>query len=370
MLSSPAYTGPAEPMASVAAFLASRGHEVELATDSVRPGDLRARLAERGFRLRDDLALSTRGFPPTVLGDARRLARIGRDFDVVHAHFSNDHAAALLGLRHRRAGPRLVRTVHSARSLEGRLLQGVAHRRTDGLIAVCEAHARLLVERFGVPAWRVLASRGAVDATFFTPEGPDLRGELGLAPFQPVAGIVSRVKPGRRHAELVRAFRIVLARIPEARLVVVGRGEGLADLRDLVAAEGLERAVLFAGYRQGEALAAAYRTLDVKVLLAEGNDGSCRSLLEAMACGRPGVAYRFGAPAEAIADGATGLLVEEGDVAGLGAALGLLLAEPERARALGRAARERMRTRFTESGRGEEVERFLLGLLARPPAVL
>lgn len=370
LLSSPAWTGPAEPMASVADALRRRGHEVEIAVDARRPGDLRERLRALGFALRDDLVLSTKGFPPSLLGDARRLARIGPGFDVVHAHFSNDHAAALLGLRGRRERPRLVRTVHSARSLADRPLQGLAHRRTDGLIAVCEAHARLLRERFRVDPRRVLATRGAVDAERFAPEGPDLRAELGLAPGQPVAGIVSRVKPDRRHAELVEAFRLVADRLPEARLLVVGRGEGLEELRLRVARLGLEREVVFAGYRTGAELGAAYRTLDVKVLLAEGNDGTCRALLEAMACGRPGVAYRFGAPAETIVDGATGLLVEEGDVPALAGALVELLAAPGRARALGAAARQRVRELYTPAARAEAVERFLAELRQLPPAVL
>ena len=373
LLSSPVWTGPAEPMTSVAAHLRSRGHQVEIAVDARRAGDLRARLCSLGFTVRGDLALTTRGFPPPLLADARRLARIGPGFDVVHAHFSNDHSAALLGLalgggRHER--PRVVRTIHSARSLEDRFLQGFAHRRTDGLVAVCEAHARLLRERFRVPEERILATRGAVDSAAFTPDGPDLRGELGLAPGQPVVGIVSRVKPDRRHGELVEAFRLVVQRLPDARLLVVGRGEGLHDLRARVAQRGLDRAVVFAGYRSGPALAAAYRTLDVKVLLAEGNDGTCRALLEAMASGRPGVAYHFGAPAESIVNGATGLLVEQGDVPALASALAELLAAPARARALGAAARERMRRYFTEAERGSAVERFLEGLLSLPPAVL
>jgi len=370
LLSSPVWTGPAEPMASVAGYLRSRGHEVEVAVDARRPGDLRARLRALGFAIRDDLALSTKGFPPALLGDARRLADLGRRFDVVHAHFSNDHVAALVGLWRRRERPRVVRTVHSARSLRRRLMQGWAHRRTDGLVTICADHARILAERFRVPEERILATGGAVDAEAFRPDGPDLRGALGLEPGQPVAGIVSRVKPGRGHAELLAAFRTVADRIPEARLLVVGRGEGLPEVRERAAQLGLEREVVFAGYRTGSELAAAYRTLDVKVLLAEGNDGTCRALLEAMACGRPGVAYRFGAPAETILDGATGALVTEGDVPGLAEALVGLLGAPERARAMGAAAREHVRTHCTEAARGEAVERFLLRLLELPPAVV
>jgi glycosyltransferase involved in cell wall biosynthesis len=320
-----------------------------------------------GFNLRLDLTLSTKAGPLAYWKDVRALRRAARDLDLVHAHFSNDHALAVLALRGRRTA-RVVRTVHSSRSLRDRAFQGPIHRRTDGLIAVCGEHARLLAERFRVDPRRVLASRGAVDPAAFSPDGPDLRAELGLAPGQPVAGIVSRVKPDRRHADLLRAFELVARRMPEARLVVVGRGEGLEDARAQAARAGLGRQVIFAGYRTGPELAAAYRTLDCKVLLAEGNDGSCRALLEAMACGRPGVAWRFGAPAEAILDGETGLLVRDGDVPGLAGALLELLGAPERARRLGAAARARMLERYGEEGRALEVEAFLEHVRALPPA--
>jgi len=367
LLSSPVWTGPAEPMASVARELARRGHRVEVAVDSRRSGDLRDRLRSAGLSVRGDLVLSTRSGPLAFLADARRLRNLRGEFDVLHANFSHDHGIALLAWRGRRRG-RVVRTVHSARSLEPRLLQGTAHRRSDGLVAVCEAHARVLRERFRVPEERVVAVRGAVDLSGLAPEGPDLREELEIPAGAPVAGIVSRVKPDRRHADLVDAFRRVADRIPEARLLVVGRGEGLDALRARVAGLGLDRQVVFAGYRTGPGLAAAYRTLDVKVLLAEGNDGTCRALLEAMACGRPAVAYRFGAPGETVLDGVTGLLVETGDIGGLASSLLEILGAPARARAMGAAARERVAALHTEAARGEAVERFLLEILRLPPA--
>jgi glycosyltransferase involved in cell wall biosynthesis len=287
-------------------------------------------------------------------------------FDVVHANFSHDHLLALLALW-RRGPRRVLRTVHSSRSLEPRLLQGVGHRATDGLVAVCEAHARILEERFRIAPERILTTRGAVDAEAFPPDGEDLRAGLAIEPGAPVAGIVARVKEGRRVEDLVDAFRTVADRIPEARLVLVGRGEAMEALRVRVAHRGLQREVIFAGYRTGPELAAAYRTFDVNVLLGEGNDGTCRALLEGMAAGRPGVAYRFGAPAEAIVDGVTGLLVEHGDVAALAGALLELLGSPSRARALGGAARERMRTLYTGRARGEAIAAFMGRVLALPP---
>ena len=366
LLSSPVWTGPAEPMASVARELTRRGHHVEVAVDSRREGDLRERLAALGFPPRADLSLSTQGGPLDFLRDLARLRRAARDFDVVHANFSHDHTLALLAVA--RASTRVVRTVHSARSLADRGLQGWAHRHTDGLVAVCEAHAAILRERFAIPAERVAAVRGAVDADAFSPDGPDLRAELGIPADAPVAGIVSRVKPDRRHAELVLAFQPVARRLPEARLVVVGRGEGLDDLRAHVSRSGLGDRVVFAGYRRGPELAAAYRTFDVKVLLAEGNDGTCRALLEGMAAGRPGVAWAFGAPAESIVHGETGLLAPPDDVTALGEAIGDVLSRPDRGRSLGAAARRRMPALYTEEARGRAVEAFLARVRQLPPA--
>jgi glycosyltransferase involved in cell wall biosynthesis len=366
LLSSPAWTGPAEPMTSVARQLVRRGHHVEVAVDGRREGDLRERLAAEGFPPRNDLALSTKGGPIEIVRDIPRLRRAARDFDVVHANFSHDHALAVLAVD--RGATRVVRTVHSSRSLADRGLQGLIHRRTDGILAVCEAHAAIVRERFRIPAERVGIARGAVDAEVFRPEGPDLRAELGIAPDAPVAGIVSRVKPDRRHSELVDAFGRVASRLPDARLVIVGRGEGLPDLRAHVERRGLADRVIFAGYRRGPELAAAYRTLDAKVLLAEGNDGTCRALLEGMACGRAGVAWAFGAPAESIVHGATGLLAPPGDVAALGDAIADVLSLPDRGRAMGLAARERMRSGFTEEARGRAVEAFLERVRRLPPA--
>lgn len=367
LLSSAWWTGPAEPVASLALALRARGHAVDVAVETAREGNLVERLRALGLTGPEGLALSSKSGPLAYLRDLRRLGALARGYDVLHANFSHDHVLALMALR-RRAGRRVVRTVHSARSLREQAAQRVAHRASDGLVAVCEAHARALEERFRIPPERILATRGAVDAASFRPGGPDLRAELGVAAGAPVAGLVARIKPGRGHDDLVDAFRIVADRLPDARLVLVGRGEGEEAIRVRIAHRGLQRQVVFAGYRTGPELAAAYRTLDVVVLLAEGNDGTCRALLEGMASGRPGVAYRFGAPAESIVDGTTGLLVPEGDVPALAAALVELLGAPARARAMGAAARERMATLFTEEARGEAVERFLLRILALPPA--
>jgi glycosyltransferase involved in cell wall biosynthesis len=161
---------------------------------------------------------------------------------------------------------------------------------------------------------------------------PGLRGEWGVPEDAPLAGIVARMKPERLHDRLLEAWRLV--KTPGARLVLVGRGEDEPRLRAL-APEG----VVFGGYRTGPGLVDAYRALDAAVWLREGNDGACRGVLEAMACGVPVIAGNDGAPPELV--GETGLVVDPRSPAGIAAALDRLLGGLSLARRLGAAARAR-----------------------------
>jgi glycosyltransferase involved in cell wall biosynthesis len=76
-------------------------------------------------------------------------------------------------------------------------------------------------------------------------------------------------------------------------------------------------------------------------------EGTPVAVLEAGAAGLPVVATRHEGIADVVVDGETGLLVEEGDVDGMGDALVELLTDPERARRIGRAARERVELLFS-----------------------
>src|SRR5512138_1149258 len=123
LLASGRWSGPAEPMASVARELARRGHVVELAVDTDPQHTLAQELRERGFTVRDDLSLSTKAGALAFLRDLRRLSALAPGFDILHANFSHDHLLALLALW-RRGPRRVVRTIHSSRSLEPRAAQG------------------------------------------------------------------------------------------------------------------------------------------------------------------------------------------------------------------------------------------------------
>src|SRR5262249_11375313 len=155
----------------------------------------------------------------------------------------------------------LVRTVHHRRAAHAGPAARWLLRRTDALIAVSGGIAARL-RTTGAPAAQVTVVPGAVDADRFTPaaDGAPVRLGLGLGD-APTVGCVARMVPKRGHDVLLRAMAQVRDRMPEVRLVLVGRGEGRPVLENLVGELGLEKAVVFAGYR-GADLPAVLAALD------------------------------------------------------------------------------------------------------------
>lgn len=368
MVSSSSRTGPAEGLISLAHELRALGLDAHFAGDTVRPGEnLGAHLAHAGVPWVTDLRLSRKVRLGDVLHDVALLALA--PFDLLHAAFAHDHMVSLWAKR-RAKNPdlRVVRAAQRRADVEpglfGRRLWAL--KRSDGVLVHCESYRKLLLQH--LKPERVAFVPGSVDAGVFTPgSAPELRARWGVPGDAPLAGIVARMKPERGHRELLNAFVRVLREVPDAWLVLVGRGEDEEPLRAVVRELAISDRAVFGGYLRGPALIDAYRALDVAVWLREGNDGACRGVLEAMACGVPVVAGSEGAPAELVRDGLDGRIVDPSDPDAIGRALVELLRDLDRARALGRAARQRAES-FTPRRAAEETLAFWRRIRDLPPA--
>jgi glycosyltransferase involved in cell wall biosynthesis len=355
------WTGSADPALDLTRTLKDRGHAVWFAC--VRGDVLERHVRDAGVELVESLSLERTARPWRLgaqIGALRRVLR-ERSIDVVHAHQTHDHWLAALA----RTGTavRLVRTVHHRRAVhDGRAARWLLGR-ADAVIAVSEGIAGRL-RAAGVPDTRVTVVPGAVHVERFTPsaDGRSVRAELGLDA-APLAGCVARMVPGRGHDVLLRAMARLHARMPEARLVLVGRGEHRPALEALVADLGLGSTVVFAGYR-GTDLPETLAALDCLVLLGTGSEESCRAVLEGMAAGRAIVAAPVGAVPEIVAEGETGWLVEPAPEP-VAARLEAVLRDAARARLMGAAGRCRVERLFTPSRRAALVEAVYAQVLAK-----
>jgi glycosyltransferase involved in cell wall biosynthesis len=354
------WTGSAEPVIRLLLGLRARGHRVLL---GLIPGDrFEQKAREAGLEPLPGLSLEVRGNPVHALADLRRVRQAVRAerVDVVHAHHSHDHWLGWLG----RGPAGLVRTFHNRRAVRRDWPSSWLYRRTDALIAVSREIEERLRRVDGPPA-RLHRVDGVVDlARFESGDGAAIRAEFALGR-APVLGCVARLAPRRGHELLIRGFQQLLPEYPHARLLLVGKGEARTRLEALVSGLGLTREVLFAGYRDAD-LPAVLQALDAFALMGAGSDESCRAALEAMAAGRPVVGRRVGALPETVVHGVTGLLVDDDRPESVAEALRALVAQPERAAAMGRAGRERARALFGADAHAAQVERVYRRVLAAP----
>ena len=354
------WTGSADPIIRLAKGLEEQGHRVLL---GVTPGDrFEAKALEAGIALVPGLALDARFSPIALLQDIARLRRLVRDqrVDVIHAHHSHDHWLATLA----RGPAAVIRTFHNVRAVRRRWPASALYRRLDGAIAV----SRQIWQRcreVGIPAERLWTIGGVVDLGRFTPDadGREIRREFDLGA-GPVVGSVARLAPNRGHELLIRGFARLLARLPEARLLLVGKGETLPRLEALVQGLGLSGKIVFTGYRDHD-LPQVLAALDCFALMGAGSDESCRAALEAMAAGKPVVARRVGALPETIVDGETGVLLGEDRPEALAQALLALLGDPERACRMGKEGRRQAEALFNPARRVRQVEQVYLTVLHR-----
>ena len=162
-----------------------------------------------------------------------------------------------------------------------------------------------------------------------------LRTLLNISPGEILIGTVGRLAPEKGHIDLVRAFRIALAREKSLRLVIVGEGPMRGRIEEEVASAGLMGRVHLPGsLLHTSSLISAFDLF----VLPSLREGLPLSLLEAMTAGLPCIATPVGSVGEVIEDGVTGRLVSPGDPQGIADAILKLLASPgERARLAARA---------------------------------
>lgn len=107
---------------------------------------------------------------------------------------------------------------------------------------------------------------------------------------RPCIGTLAGLRPEKNVARLIRAFA-ALRRLHDARLLIVGGGPLMSDLKELVSRLGVSDDVEFTGYLKDPAV--RLREFDIFALPSD-TEQSPNAMLEAMALGMPVVATRVG----------------------------------------------------------------------------
>ncbi|MDQ0947884.1 starch synthase [Streptomyces phaeochromogenes] len=281
--------------------------------------------------------------------------------ELVHSHtwYANlaGHMAKLLyGIPH-------IMTAHSLEPLRpwkaeqlggGYALSSWAERSAieaaDAVIAVSTAMREDILGCYpSLDPAKVRVVHNGIDTSLYTPDhGTDVIDRIGLDLARPYVLFVGRITRQKGVPQLLRAVRDI---DPAAQVVLCAGAPDTPEIDQ----EFRELFQELSGVREGvHWIPQMLPRPDVIQLLTHAAVFVCPSVyeplgivnLEAMACGTAVVASRVGGIPEVVADGETGLLVSveesaEENVAQLARALDSLLADPQAARRMGEAGRER-----------------------------
>ncbi|HEU5005784.1 MAG TPA: D-inositol-3-phosphate glycosyltransferase [Jatrophihabitantaceae bacterium] len=266
-------------------------------------------------------------------------------YDVIHSHYWLSGQVGWLARE--RWGVPLVHSAHTLGKVKNALLadgdvpepaarligedQVVAE--ADRLIASTDEEAQQLIELYGADPAQVRTIAPGVDLDTFTPgDAAEARARLGLRADVPTLLFVGRIQPLKAPDVLLRAAAILRHELPGLQVVVLGApsGSGLDEphwLSGLAADLGLADIVRFAPPAARDVVADYYRAADLTVVPSY-NESFGLVALESQACATPVVAASVGGLTTAVADGASGVLVDGHDPQLWAKLLGDLLRTP------------------------------------------
>jgi glycosyltransferase involved in cell wall biosynthesis len=170
-----------------------------------------------------------------------------------------------------------------------------------------------------------------------------VKNELGLNGVYPILVNVARLAPVKGQKELLEAMPHILRRFPEAKLLLAGDGPLLEELSQLRNNLRLQKQVYLLGRRDDIAALLASSDIFVFSSYYEGLPGA---VIEAMAAGKPVVAFNIPALREIIQNNLNGILVSGRDVPGLAGAVIKIAEERQEALDMGEQARDIARHHF------------------------
>ncbi len=225
-----------------------------------------------------------------------------------------------------------------------RLIERVANRLTDLVIANGEAVRVDAIRQERLPPEKIIVIRNGIDARRFDlPFDRRFRRELGVRTDGPVVAVIANMLASKGHGVFLEAWKSVMSRHPKAAALLVGDGPLRAELEARAAADGAAFSIIFLGTRRD--VPQVLSAVDI-VAHPSLEEGSANAILEAMAAAKPVIATAVGGNVEAVVHERTGLLVPPSDAAALAKAICWLIENPDNACALGRAGRQRVADRY------------------------
>lgn len=205
------------------------------------------------------------------------------------------------------------------------------------IITVSNAMRQAIIDK-GVKAEKVVTVYNAVD-------GEALANIPAINIPKNTIIFIGRFVPHKHVNDLIAAFALVIKKIPNAKLLLIGSGPEEKELKHLTQDYNLKRQVTFETSAESNTAIGMLKSAEV-LALPSTREGFGIVLAEAGAVGVPVIAYDIPAVREVVIDKKTGLLVEHTPQA-LSTAIVDILQHPKKARIMGTTAIKYINEKFS-----------------------
>lgn len=233
------------------------------------------------------------------------------------------------------------------------------------IIAVSKATAK----RFNSSKVEIIYN--AIDVKRFNPDtdNNEIRKEFNMPSRQTgkndiLIGTIGQLIPKKGQKEFLNAASGILKIYPKIKFIIVGNGNKKykEELEELCRSLNISQSIIFTGFRDD--VPAIMSALDIFVLATSYPEGLCRTILEAMACGKPVITTNVGSNPEALINGVTGILLPPpGSPSLLKDAILKLIKDEQKRKEMGEKGRERAVELFNIETHIREIEKLYLDLL-------
>lgn len=352
----------------LAAMLHEQGCEVHVAArdNLAEKNGLKLDFAERVF----DVPFQRSPFSPKNLKAYRQLKRIidQGGYDVIHCNTPVGGVLGRLAARNaRKRGTRVLYTAHGFHFYQGAPkknwliwypVEKLMCRFTDTLITITEEDYALAAEKFPVQVARIhgVGANSQKYQKLSPEECASLRQQLGFHPAEKLVLCTGELLPNKNQITAIRAMKTVTEQLPEAKLLLAGNGPTLPELQAEVAALGLQKNVVFLGYRTD---LERYANVADIIVSCSFREGLPMNIVEGMLLAKPVVASVNRGHRELIVPEKTGFMLPPGDANAFAEKLLLLMKNPALAAQMGQTGQEKALLYADENVRKELKEIYM-----------
>jgi glycosyltransferase involved in cell wall biosynthesis len=244
----------------------------------------------------------------------------------------------------------------------------MAERSAGGITTYFIAVARAMIDQYlaagiGRPELYERVFSGFPLTPYLTARNdPELRVRFGIRPTDFVIGKIARMCELKGHDDLFRIAPELVKHVPNARFLLIGGGPWENRFKETAQALGLTEKFVFTGLVPPREIPALTGIMDMLVHLSY-REGLPRALPQALAAGKPVIAFDCDGAGEVCISGQTGFLVPFRDDVALLHAIRTLAADPELQVRFGSAGRAFVSERFSVERMVEDTYRIYLRLL-------